>query len=390
MLGRRAPHRTWPNGTNLMLCPSRRGSKLLPAVLVLLASMAMLLAACAAPEENSPLMAPTPISAIETPAPLASSTADMTSTPSATVIETSTVTAAPTHTVAAGTATPTITTTPTFTATPEFTPTPSVPLAVPLSEINVRSGPGTNYDVATKALKDQQLLIVGQFVVGTEHWLQVAAEAQGIVGFVRSDLVKISGQLSSVPELPAADIPPTPTRAPTATMPPAATTEPAKPTIEAPIQPTENWFTKYARAGAGPYEVTIVEGTNEGDPYRGVESFQIKTITTTEAIQRGDKYLILVTFTDGKQAAVYLRGTPNTITNLGFPINGFCVADKGEAVCDLDFSITAHDDIFQYVQAVAVALKNQTIGFNNAGDSIVSDATYTIITQALADMLRSF
>jgi len=387
-------------------------ASLLPTGLILLTSMTMLLAACAASDGSNPLMVPTLNVPNETATPEISPTADQlidvtpTPSPEATTAPTDqwltpteltpeatqpiTATATMTETV-----TPTSTATPTATSTPEFTPTPSVPMAVPSSNINVRQGPGTNYDVVNRAATAQQLLITGKIQIGTELWLQVADEAEKAIGFVRSDVVGVEGSLDSVPNLSPESVPPTPTREPTATPRPATPT-PADaqppPTDSRPVETAPasgGWMESLFNGGPGPYKIEILEG-GVGSHSRGIETFMIKRVVTAEARQWEDYNAIRVMFDDNTRALLYLRGTPNTTTSgTRSPINGFCIEDTASHVCILDPSIAAHGDIAQYVALVASALRGQVIGFNNpAGEGSVPGATYVIVSGALGSMLR--
>jgi ABC-type branched-subunit amino acid transport system substrate-binding protein/uncharacterized protein YgiM (DUF1202 family) len=112
-------------------------------------------------------------------------------------------------------------------ATPEATPVPaatplpptsSVPTAtlegtwvsVNVDTLNIRIGPGPNYDIMGKASKDDLFRVLG--AIGDYTW--VAIEYQGQVGWVKTEFVTVLGSLTTVNIVQP---PPTPTLAATLT-----------------------------------------------------------------------------------------------------------------------------------------------------------------------------
>lgn len=128
------------------------------------------------------------------------------------------------------TPTPTDTTTPTITLTPTprptgtpiptatLTPTPKpVGMATVTGDnVNVRTGPGTAYDVATKVSKGDELSVYARTEDG--KWLQVSVDGGQ---WIAADLVKLDVSIEQV--LIAKNIPSTPTIAPTNMNSPAVT-----------------------------------------------------------------------------------------------------------------------------------------------------------------------
>jgi rubrerythrin len=134
----------------------------------------------------------------------------------------------------APTLTPTITHTPKLTDTPKptetsiptatLTPTPQ-PIGVATVKgdtVNVRAGPGTNYDVVTKVSKGDKLSVYARNDDG--GWLQVSVDAGQ---WIAADLVELDVNMEQVPV--ARNVPPTPTgtsRPTAAPLPPADTPTP--------------------------------------------------------------------------------------------------------------------------------------------------------------------
>lgn len=134
-------------------------------------------------------------------------------TPTAVPISTPTVTPPPTATIQP-TAQPTLTPAPTATALP---PTPT-PIPSPLAQVqadvaNLRSGPGTNYDVVGQVGHDDQLLITGRNEKG--DWWEVET-TEGETAWISGELVGVS----STGDVGAKQAPPSPTPRPTPTPPP--------------------------------------------------------------------------------------------------------------------------------------------------------------------------
>lgn len=104
------------------------------------------------------------------------------------------------------------------------TPTPSLPQVVINTNMNVRQGPGTNYNIAGQATEGQRYDVTGQNGAGT--WWQI--NFNGGAGWVFGDLVTAENAQSVAV---AANIPAPPPPPPTSTpVPPTATPVPAAPT----------------------------------------------------------------------------------------------------------------------------------------------------------------
>ncbi len=124
------------------------------------------------------------------------------------------------------------------TATP---PPPGIPSLLALTDLNVRTGPGTNYDLLGLIPAGSQAEITGQDE--TRQWWQIRfAPAANGIGWVSSD--PNFGEALNVQNVPIAVSPPTPTPTPTETPLPTPTDIPtetptALPATNTPIpQPT--------------------------------------------------------------------------------------------------------------------------------------------------------
>ena len=122
------------------------------------------------------------------------------------------------------------------TATPTPTETPAVvgtPMGVVRTDLNVRAGPGTQYDVVGRLAAETEVEIVGQNQAGS-WWYIVYPDAPGGHGWVAADYVP-SNNAETVPVVAAPTPTPvptdTPTPEPTATDTPVPT---ATPTTAAP------------------------------------------------------------------------------------------------------------------------------------------------------------
>ena len=212
---------------------------------ILLGLLVLLAAGCGG-SVGALVVAPTP-----TPTP--------TITP--TLLPTNTVTPTPTITP---TPTPTNTPIPTATPappspTPTITPTPAAQVRITAKSVNVRSGPGLVFPVIGTAKQGETFDVTGANGSGT--WWRICCLAGEKQGWVRSDLVAISGSLNDIPVIEV----PTPTPRPTAT----ATPIPPTPTpplafyrgIGPIFMPTNNdWLTLW---------VKVYGGTGEGYPIPG-------------------------------------------------------------------------------------------------------------------------
>ncbi len=130
-----------------------------------------------------------------TPGPTATATA----TPTATATLTPTATPTPTATATStATATPTATPSPTATATPTASPAPTPIVRVGERGVNIRAGPGLNYQVLEVAESGRELAVVGRNAAG--GWWQVCCTRNGEIGWVAGILVGLEeGNLLSVP-----------------------------------------------------------------------------------------------------------------------------------------------------------------------------------------------
>jgi SH3 domain protein len=121
--------------------------------------------------------------------------------------------------------------TPMPTDTPVPTPVPS-PTSIPQPEavvavdlLNLRAGPGTNYDILTMMEEGTRLKMVGR--TEANDWLKVVT-ADGREGWVFAEMVNVSGDLGAIA---VAQAPATPTPLPSPTPEaPTATAEPPTPT----------------------------------------------------------------------------------------------------------------------------------------------------------------
>lgn len=159
--------------------------------------------------------------------------AALSASPTASVTPTATSSPTPTPTSTAtplpplpltDTPTPTLTNTPTITAT--FTPippteTPTMPVGgvkycVDVAGLNTRSGPGPDYPIVTKGLRqDDCLYFDGYVLLGeTSYWLRISP---GQAGFIEMGGTWVSGQFlrpqdfERLPALPPPPPPPSPT-----------------------------------------------------------------------------------------------------------------------------------------------------------------------------------
>ncbi len=83
-------------------------------------------------------------------------------------------------------------------------------------DVNVRAGPGTDYDLIGKLVPGQTETVLGKALNGQFLWLKVVYfGGPDNTGWVLSGLVRVVGDLDAVPDLA---IPPTPTRPATATL----------------------------------------------------------------------------------------------------------------------------------------------------------------------------
>lgn len=132
--------------------------------------------ATAAPGESSPI----PAESTEEALPTDTATATATPSPTASPTPTATDTATPTST-------PTFTPTPTATYTPSPTPLP-VAVVISSQAVNVRSGPGTNFQPISTLRPGTEILVLGPNEDGT--WLNILL-GDGSIGWVSASLLEI-------------------------------------------------------------------------------------------------------------------------------------------------------------------------------------------------------
>ncbi len=122
---------------------------------------------------------------------------------------------------------------------PTLTPTPPTgPQVISYQDdpVNVRNGPGTNYDQVGILIKGQSAPIVGIAQVGQFTWFKIVyIGGPDNTGWVYKDVVRVTGDLLAVPTVIP---PPTPTVRPTPT--PGASLAEGSPTpsLAAPRLPT--------------------------------------------------------------------------------------------------------------------------------------------------------
>jgi len=83
-------------------------------------------------------------------------------------------------------------------------------------DVNVRAGPGTDYDLIGKLVAGQSETILGRATVGAFVWLKIVYfGGPDNTGWVLAGLVRVAGDVNTLPEVA---VPPTPTLPPTATL----------------------------------------------------------------------------------------------------------------------------------------------------------------------------
>jgi hypothetical protein len=177
---------------------------------------------------------------------------------------------------------------PTDTPTPEPTATPQPAEVVVNSPMNIRQGPGTNYNILGSANQGERFPITGKNQAG--DWWQISYKGQP--GWVFGQLVtpQNAGAVQIAQNIPAPPPPPPPTNTPPPqpTQPPAPTAAPA-PKYKFNIvvvgrcerQPAGNWFegttyingqpqngylVAFSYAPDGPIVAKIRSGPHEGYP----------------------------------------------------------------------------------------------------------------------------
>ncbi len=108
---------------------------------------------------------------------------------------------------------------------------------VGLGAVNVRSGPGTNFSVATQLPGNTTAAVVGK--LPDNSWYQV--NVNGIVGWISGTVVRLGGQCGSVPAVtltPSGAVTPTATRTGTPATATATSTGTATPTATVTLTPS--------------------------------------------------------------------------------------------------------------------------------------------------------
>lgn len=189
---------------------------------------------------------------------------------------------------------PTGTLTPTTTALPSATPS-VVTVTVDVPRLNVRSGPGTEYDIIGQAEEGEQFFVAGHN--GDFSWYLIQFE--GRVGWVTAELVEVFDPGNLLPTLPVVEPPATPTQG-AAT--PVGGTGPGSDTADIvitgvvyqpPVPQPGCQFTAQATVlnqggtDAGPFSVATTFIPNNQATYVGanVQNLQANT-TTTVALQQ--------------------------------------------------------------------------------------------------------
>jgi hypothetical protein len=159
--------------------------------------------------------------------------------------------------------TPTLTPHPTTTSTQTASPTPVTPTATPIplpdasvaiDRLNLRAGPSTDYDIVGKLRQGDALEVMGK-AYGC-RWLRVVTP-QGKQGWV-SGLTQYVVLNLVCADIPAAPIPPRPTRLPTATP-----TPDNRPKIQIVIQNDTNGQLRLVLDGPTHYELSFQPGRHE-------------------------------------------------------------------------------------------------------------------------------
>ena len=187
------------------------------------------------PEAATPTNTPEPTLA---PMPSATHTPTPTMTPSP----------LPTHTLTPS-ATPTSTPMATPTATPTVTPTPLPDAVVNVKALNVRSGPGTVYDILAGVHQGDDLEVIGQAYEC--DWLKVIIP-QGTQGWVAGGPEYVIRNLPCE-LIPAEAIPPTPTPLPT---------RDTRPTVRILIRNNTGGTLHLSLSGPAQYNFTILPGSH--------------------------------------------------------------------------------------------------------------------------------
>jgi hypothetical protein len=118
---------------------------------------------------------------------------------------------------------------PTFSPTPEeptATPTPDAVTVTVLQNMNVRSGPGTNYPIVGAGSAGQSTLVIGRNDDGS--WLKIEYPSADGTGWIFAELVQINGDAEAV-EIAQAPAPPPPPPTPAPAPQEQAPPEPEKP-----------------------------------------------------------------------------------------------------------------------------------------------------------------
>lgn len=243
-------------------------------MLIGLVGLMIVLAGCPQTPEAPPI-APT-----RTPMPT------FTSTPEGPVIDLAATEAALAAAATASVAQPAANENPAPTDTPAEQPTPAEPTATPTPEaaqatasqgMNVRSGPGTNYQIIGAAQAGDRFVIKGKDPTGA--WWQV--DYNGRDGWLFGQLVNAqnTGAVAVAQNIPAPP-PPTATPIPQPTQPPAQPTQPPEAQPTQPPAPSNNYkfnivvVSRCERQPAGNwFEGTTYIGGQPANGYKVVFSY---------------------------------------------------------------------------------------------------------------------
>jgi uncharacterized protein YraI len=135
--------------------------------------------------------------------------------------------------------------------TPTNTPTPVPEAIVAAAQINLRTGPGANYDIIGQLREGDPLDVLGRNRAG--DWLEVAP-AQNPRGWVSLELVELNIAAGIIPV--SSRIPPTPTplATPTATRPPLTKDCPPNPAL---VEVSNRLSAPLTISLTGPEQVTV-------------------------------------------------------------------------------------------------------------------------------------
>jgi uncharacterized protein YgiM (DUF1202 family) len=224
------------------------------------------------------------------------------------------------------------------TPTPQPSATPDgVFVTIARSVQNVRSGPGTNYDVIGQLRQNDTARVVGANV--DFSWLVI--DLRGTQGWLSRDILEVSGDLNQLPLIPA---PPTPT-------PPPATATPLVPTV-APVPDIIVLSVVPTRLTVGvPFTVTVTllnQGGSNAGPFAVASTFQPGGIYAA---------VNLPGLAAGQQTVINLGGTLVGPTG---PQNVVIVVDLNQEVAEGPGGEANNNFSYPYIADAAVQSVNGT------------------------------